>query len=51
MGADALDATALQVWDDVNLVVLREHARPDASRADVELWLDADHRVMRTRGA
>jgi type I pantothenate kinase len=46
MGGEALDAMALQVWDDVNLVVLRDHARPDAARADVELRLDADHRVI-----
>ena len=45
MGGDALDAMALDVWRAVNLVVLHEHARPDAAAADVVLHLDADHGV------
>ena len=47
MGADALDAMALDVWRAVNLRVLHEHARPDAAHADLVLHLDAEHGVER----
>jgi type I pantothenate kinase len=50
MGGDALDGMALDVWRAVNLVVLHEHARPDAVHADVVLHLDAEHGVLRAEG-
>lgn len=45
-GGDALDAMALEVWDAVNVVVLREHARPAAAFADAVIELGADHQVV-----
>jgi type I pantothenate kinase len=47
MGADALDASALDVWRAVNLVVLHDHVRPAAAFADVVLRLDGEHRLAR----
>ncbi len=47
LGPDALDAMALDVWRDLNLVVLRDHVRPAAAGADVVLWFDADHALER----
>jgi type I pantothenate kinase len=48
MGGEALDAMALDVWRAVNLVVLREHARPDAAHADVVVRLGPAHEVVST---
>jgi type I pantothenate kinase len=44
--ADAMDAMAMQVWQDVNLVVLHDEVRPHAGRADVVVWLGVDHEVV-----
>lgn len=44
--AEAIEAMAMQVWEDVNLVVLREEVRPHAHRADVVIELGPDHDVL-----
>ena len=51
LGVEALDAMALDVWRAVNLVVLREHARPAAAHADIVLWLGPEHDVLRVERA
>ena len=43
---EAMDAMAMQVWDDVNLVVLHDEVRPHAHRADVVVRLGPDHDVV-----
>ena len=44
--ADAMDAMAMQVWHDLNLVVLHEEVRPHARRADVVVRFGPDHEVL-----
>lgn len=44
--ADAMDAMAMQVWHDVNLVVLHQEVRPHAGKADVVVRLGPDHDVI-----
>lgn len=47
MGAEALDAMAVDVWRAVNLAVLHEHARPAAAFADVVLRFGPEHELAR----
>lgn len=44
---EAMGAMAMQVWRDVNLVLLHTEVRPHASAADLVLWLGPDHEVLR----
>ena len=44
--ADAMDAMAMQVWQDVNLVVLHDEVRPHAHRADLAVRLGPAHEVL-----
>jgi type I pantothenate kinase len=44
--AEAIEAMAVQVWQDVNLVVLHEEVRPHARLADLVVRLGPDHEVI-----
>ena len=46
MDPAALDAMAMQVWRDLNAVVIDTEVRPTESAADVVVRLDADHNVV-----
>lgn len=46
MDPAALDAMAMQVWDNLNAVVIESEVRPHESGADVVVRLDADHGVV-----
>lgn len=48
---EAMDAMAMQVWHDLNLVVLHEEVRPQAALADVVLRLGPDHEVLEVERA
>jgi len=48
--AEAMDAMAMQVWHDVNLVVLHDEVRPHAHRADLVVRLGPDHEVLAVEG-
>jgi len=43
---DVLDGMAMQVWRDLNAVVVDTEVRPAESAADVVVRLDADHAVV-----
>jgi type I pantothenate kinase len=45
MPAEVIEGMALDVWRDVNLVVLHDEIRPWASAADVVVRFDADHAI------
>jgi type I pantothenate kinase len=45
MGPDGLDAMAMQVWRDLNAVVIDTEVRPAEAVADVIVRLNADHTV------
>ena len=45
MPAEVIEGMALDVWRDVNLVVLHDEIRPLAATADVVVHLDADHTI------
>jgi type I pantothenate kinase len=46
MDPSALDAMAMQVWRDLNAVVVDEEVRPYADAADIVVRLGADHAVV-----
>jgi type I pantothenate kinase len=46
MPADVIEGMALDVWRDVNLVVLHEEARPWASTADVVIRFGPAHEIQ-----
>jgi type I pantothenate kinase len=46
LGGEALDAMALDVWQAVNVPILRDHVRPAAAHADLVLRLGPDHSVV-----
>jgi hypothetical protein len=41
-----LDGMAMQVWRDLNAVVIETEVRPSESAADMIVRLDADHNVV-----
>jgi type I pantothenate kinase len=43
---DVLDGMAMQVWRDLNAVVIETEVRPAESAADVVVRLDSDHNVV-----
>jgi type I pantothenate kinase len=43
---EVLDGMAMQVWRDLNAVVIETEVRPAESAADVVVRLDADHNVV-----
>jgi hypothetical protein len=45
MQPEALDAMAMQVWRDLNAVVVDTEVRPAEAAADVVVRLNADHSV------
>jgi type I pantothenate kinase len=45
MDGDALDGMAMQVWRDLNAVVIETEVRPQESAADIVVRLHADHAV------
>jgi type I pantothenate kinase len=47
--AEVIEGMALDVWRDVNLVVLHDEIRPWASAADVVVRFDADHAISEVR--
>lgn len=46
MPAEVIEAMAMDVWKDVNLVVLEEEIRPWAGEADLVIRLGSDHEVV-----
>lgn len=43
----AAEEIALELWERINLVNLRENILPTRSRANLIIWKDADHRIQK----
>jgi type I pantothenate kinase len=46
LAGETLDGMAMQVWDDLNVVVVDTEVRPHEGRADIVVRLGADHAVL-----